>query len=67
MGKKFTIIIEETVSQTFEIEAETEDAAIEIGTAKYKNGEIVLEPGDLQEARICVLNEQGEYDKWAEI
>ena len=38
--KKFSVIIEEVISQNFEIEAESEEQAEKIAIAKYKAGEI---------------------------
>ncbi len=45
--QKFIITIEETVSQSFNVEASTMEEAMEIAEAKYKSGEFVLEPGNL--------------------
>lgn len=44
---KYKINIEETVSQDFEIEALSQEEAIKVAEKMYKNGEIVLEPGNL--------------------
>ncbi len=50
------VTIEETVSETFEIEVPDSDDgigdAVEIGIQKYKTGEIVLEPGEVQFRQI---------------
>lgn len=53
MGK-YHITIEEVISEEFEIEAEDEKDAIEKGIARYKNGEIVLEPGNVESRKISV-------------
>ena len=42
--KKFTIVIEETLADRFEVEAETEEEALEIAIEKYENAEFVLQP-----------------------
>ena len=42
--KKFTIVIEETLADRFEVEAETEEEALEIAIQKYKNAEFILQP-----------------------
>ena len=47
MKRKYSIIIEETISENFEIEAEDIDEALKVAKQKYKNGEIVLNPGNL--------------------
>lgn len=50
------VIIEETVSETFEIEVPDSDDgigdAVEIGIEKYKAGELILEPGEVQFRQI---------------
>lgn len=45
---KFNITIEETCVKTFEIEADTEEDAIETAIAKYNGGEIDLTDGEVQ-------------------
>ena len=57
--KKFTVTIEELISQSFEIEAENEEQAEEIAIAKYKAGEIVLEDASLLEKNIAVFTDNG--------
>ena len=42
--KKFTIAIEETLADRFEVEAETEEEALEIAIQKYENAEFILQP-----------------------
>lgn len=42
--KKFTIVIEETLADRFEVEAETEEEALEIAIKKYENAEFILQP-----------------------
>ena len=48
----------------FNIEANTYNEAISIAKEKYNNGEYVLEPGNLLEKRIAVLN--GKNCEWVE-
>lgn len=50
--RKFQITIEETVSQTFEVEAESIDEAMLIADDKYDSGEFVLEPGELVDKQM---------------
>ena len=45
--KKFKIIIEEHVSEEFEVEAENMKEAFNIAEKKYYSGEFVLEPGNV--------------------
>lgn len=58
--KTFSIIIEETVSQKFEIEADSIDEALELAREGYLDGEYVLEPGDLESAKAihCESNKE---------
>ena len=67
MSRKFTVIIKEIVTETFEIEAENENDAVDKGIQKYKMCEWVLEPGELEEAKIAIINEQGIHGAWETI
>lgn len=65
--KKFKIHIEETLSDTFIIEAETMEEAMDIAEEKYVNGEFVIPP----QAPTCKLmmaecDENGETTEWVE-
>lgn len=55
--KTVRIVIEELCVQEFDIIADgnNENDAINRTIEKYKNGELVLEPGEVQERRICVV------------
>lgn len=55
---KYTIIIEETVSDAFTLEAEGEKEALEEARRLYRQGKWVLEPGNLVEVRFQVLEEE---------
>lgn len=55
-NKKFKIIIQETVVDIFEIEAKSEDHALEIVKKLYYNCEIVLEPGEIISSEVCINN-----------
>lgn len=64
--KKYIITIEETVVQNFEIFAENEDEAYEIAKEKYRKGEIVLEPGELQYKQMAINTSNDEISEWIE-
>ena len=49
---KYKITIQETVCQDFELEANTKDEAVELAKHKYATGELVLEPGELQDVNF---------------
>ena len=59
--KKFCIVIEETVSEKFEVEAENQDDAIKKAVEKYRNVEFILSPGNLESKKISADN-----DEWIE-
>ena len=65
MGK-YTILIEELISNSFEIEASSEAEARKIAEAGYRNGEIVLEPGNLLSKRMAVISHYNTDDQWIE-
>ena len=45
--RPITVTIEETVSQSFSVDAVNVLEAIEIAKQKYKSGEFILEPGEV--------------------
>ena len=65
-SRTFTVIIEETVAQEFQVEAPNAEAAAETARELYRTGELVLCPGELQSARICVASE-GELGVWEDV
>lgn len=62
--KKCKITIEEMVSQTFEVEANSLEEALEIAEHNYKAGRFVLEPGNLVCKQICGEDEDGDCTEW---
>lgn len=64
--KTFTITIEETVSQEFNVEAESAEEAMEIAEEKYNNGEFVLEPGELVCKQMAITSPNDEATEWTE-
>lgn len=49
---QFEILIEETISDTFLINATTKEEAIRLAYEKYKKGEFLLAPGNLLNVTI---------------
>lgn len=45
--KKFNVTVEEKVSQDFVIQADSQEEAEKLARKLYKNGDLVLEPGNL--------------------
>lgn len=66
MKKKYNVVIEETVSKTFEIIADDENQAKSIAAEKYKSGEFVLAPGELTAKQIQVSNDNDILMDWEE-
>lgn len=66
--KKYTIVIEETVAEEFEIQAKNEADAVEKAMQKYKAAEFVLEPGVLQNVRVALVKPDKDDSeiKWIE-
>lgn len=64
--KKYTITIEETVSDIFYLEANSLKEAKEKAIANYNNSVFVLEPGNLIETNLLVENDD-ESSGWFEL
>ncbi len=58
--KKFCVVIEETVSEEFEVEAESKEDAILKSIQKYRNGEFILSPGNLESKKISVVDDDND-------
>lgn len=56
MKKKFIIVIEETVTDKFEVFAENREEALKKAEENYKKGKFVLEPGNVQFRQMAIIN-----------
>lgn len=54
---QFEILIEETISDTFCINANNKQEAILIAQEKYRQGEFILAPGNLLDVKITPLTQ----------
>ena len=63
---KFTVAIEETVVEEFDIEANSEEEALSIAQNKYKNGELVLSSGEVQAKQVAIVKPGSETSEWLE-
>lgn len=62
---KYTVTIEETLSQDFEVHAANLTEALALAEKKYKSGEFVLCPGELTGKQMrAVCTENGESTDW---
>lgn len=64
---KYTITIEETVTKSFEIEANSAEEAYETAEQKYKLGEFVLDPGECQFKQIAITAPINKATEWREL
>ncbi len=63
---KYTVTIEEMVSQGFEVEADSAEEAMRIAEEKYDSGEFVLEPGELVAKQMAITSPDNEATEWKE-
>jgi hypothetical protein len=63
---KFKIVIEETVAQEFEVEAENQKEALQQAEQNYSSGKLVLEPGEVQSKKMAVVDEKIDELEWVE-
>ena len=63
MSEKYRIIIEEIISEHFLVDATSKEEAIRIAMQKYKSGEFVLSPGNLEQSKIGVVDD-GLINEW---
>lgn len=64
--KKYTITIEETISQEFDIMAENSEQAKSITIEMYNSGELVLAPGNLIHKQMKLHSDANNSDEWIE-
>ena len=64
--KKYKIAIEETVTEEYEVEADTLHKAMEIAAKKYYDGEFVVAPGEAQAKKMAVIEPYSENSSWVE-
>lgn len=64
---KIKIIVEETITQEFEVEInDSEDTFDQIQTM-YKNGKLVIEEPNLIDAQLTIFNEDGQDTGWCSL
>ena len=60
--ESFLVTVEERVSQDFVIQADSQEEAEELAQKLYKNGDLVLEPGNLLDVSFSATDL-----KWSQI
>lgn len=63
---KTIVIIEEHISQAFEVEADTLEEAMEIAEQKYNDGEFVVDAFNAQTAKLMMAENDYEATEWEE-
>ncbi len=63
---KFTVNIEETINQEFEVEAKNYAEALELAEMKYKSSEFVLDQPSLSARQMAIVRPDGEVIEWVE-
>lgn len=66
--KNFRVVIEEIVSDEFEIFAESKEDAILKSIQKYKSGEFILSSGNIEHKQLAVISEDDDsnVEEWIE-
>lgn len=63
---KTIVIIEEHISQAFEVEADTLEEAMEIAEQKYNDGEFVVDAFNAPTAKLMMAENDCEATEWEE-
>ena len=64
--RKYHVVIEETISETFEIEASSEDDAISGAIQEYNAGNFVVYSDNVEHRQISIIGDDGEFTEWIE-
>lgn len=65
MKKK--VIIEEVISQTFEVELNDEESEYDQVRKLYTDGKLVVEDPSLTQANVMICDENGEETDWSDL
>lgn len=64
---KVKVIIEEVISQTFEVDIDDMDNAYDQVRSKYLNNELVIDNPGLTAANIMIFDENGNETDWSDL
>ena len=64
--RKYRVVIEETVSEEFEIEATSEEEAVSNAIQEYDAGNFVVGSDNVEHRQISVIGDDGELTNWIE-
>ena len=62
--RKFIVAIEETVSEEFNLSADTPEEAMRIAKGKYENGVLIVSPGEVHLRRMAIVNPEDDTTEW---
>lgn len=54
---RYTVLVEEVVSQDFAVEASSPEEALRLAEDSYRKGEIMLEPGNLEDVSMKIVGD----------
>lgn len=54
---RYTVLIEEVVSQEFAVEASSPEEALRLAKDQYSKGETMLEPGNLEDVSMKIVGD----------
>lgn len=54
---RYTVLVEEVVSQEFAMEASSPEEALRLAKDQYSKGKIVLEPGNLEQVSMKIVGD----------
>ena len=54
---RYTVLVEEVVSQEFAVEASSPEEALRLAKDQYGKGKIVLEPGNLEDVSMKIVGD----------
>jgi hypothetical protein len=54
---RYTVLVEEVVSQEFAMEASSPEEALRLVKDQYSKGKIVLEPGNLEQVSMKIVGD----------
>lgn len=64
---KKKVIIEEVISQTFEVELNDEESEYDQVRKLYIDGKLVVEDPSLTQANVMIYDENGEETDWSDL
>ena len=62
--KKYRVVIEETISETFEIEASSKEDAVSKAIQEYNAGNFVVYSNDVEHKQISIADDDEELTDW---